>query len=110
VHPAQSIKTTTVKPSGTVSILAGESPGVHWAPGGEFFDRAMRLAKDDPMVALLRQAGYTIETDVADPDQTVVCYFPIHARPSGRAGRDAVREGEPRRRLAQRYWSTTPCR
>jgi len=35
----ESIKMTTVKPSGTVSILAGESPGVHWTPGGEYFLR-----------------------------------------------------------------------
>jgi len=100
-----SIKTTTVKPSGTVSILAGESPGVHWAPGGEFFNRAMRLAEDNALVPLLRQAGYTIETDVSDPDNTVVCYFPIHA-PAKRAEKDVtIFEKANLAVIAQRYWS-----
>ena len=45
----ESIKMTTVKPSGTVSILAGESPGVHWTVGGKYFNRAIRFANSDPM-------------------------------------------------------------
>lgn len=100
-----SIKTTTVKPSGTVSILAGESPGVHWAPGGQFFNRAMRLAKDNALVRLLRDAGYTVETDVADSDNTVVVYFPIHA-PAKRAESDvSIFEKANLAVVAQRYWS-----
>src|SRR5690606_7544248 len=53
----ESIKTTTVKPSGTVSILAGESPGAHWSPGGEFFKRRIVFAKDDPIVQRLQWSG-----------------------------------------------------
>src|SRR5690606_28499394 len=62
-----SIKTTTVKPSGTVSILAGESPGAHWAPGGEFFLRRIRVAKDDPMVRQLQNAGYPVARAAGEP-------------------------------------------
>jgi ribonucleoside-triphosphate reductase len=75
----ESIKTTTVKPSGTVSILAGESPGVHWAPGGEFFYRLVRFGKDDPIVAKYTEANYRIEPAVENPDTTVVIYFPIRS-------------------------------
>ena len=52
----ESIKTTTVKPSGTVSILAGESPGVHWASGGKHFLRAIRFSNTDPMLPLFKMA------------------------------------------------------
>lgn len=101
----ESIKTTTVKPSGTVSILAGESPGVHWAPGGEYFNRTIRFSKDEPMVTLFRQAGYRVEADVQNPDTTVVVYFPIHAK-AKRAERDvSLFEKANLAVVAQRYWS-----
>jgi hypothetical protein len=101
----ESIKTTTVKPSGTVSILAGESPGVHWAPGGEFFNRAVRFGKDDPMVELFRNAGYTVEQDAYNGDTTVVVYFPIHS--GARRSEDDVTlfEKAALAATAQRYWS-----
>src|SRR5690606_40354201 len=63
-----SIKKTTVKPSGAVSILAGESPGAHWAPGGEFFLRRIRFGKDDPMVR--RSEEHTSERQ---PRENRVC-------------------------------------
>jgi hypothetical protein len=101
----ESIKTTTVKPSGTVSILAGESPGVHWAPGGEYFNRAMRLAKDNALVPLIQQAGYVIETDVMDPTNTVVAYFPIHSQARRAEKAVTIFEKANLAVIAQRYWS-----
>jgi ribonucleoside-triphosphate reductase len=101
----ESIKTTTVKPSGTVSILAGESPGVHWAPGGEYFLRALRFSKDDAMVSLFIQAGYKVEIDVSNPETTVVVYFPIHSK-ALRSEKDvSLFEKANLAVLAQRYWS-----
>lgn len=101
----ESIKTTTVKPSGTVSILAGESPGVHWAPGGEFFDRAIRFSKDEPMVRLFEAAGYRIEADVKNTDTTVVVYFPIHSKARRAEGDVSLFEKANLAVVAQRYWS-----
>jgi len=101
----ESIKMTTVKPSGTVSILAGESPGVHWAPGGAYFNRAVRLAKDSSLVPLLQQAGYTVEPDVKDPDTTMVAYFPIHTDAKRAEGDVTVFEKANLAVVAQRYWS-----
>jgi hypothetical protein len=73
----ESIKTTTIKPSGTVSILAGESPGVHWTPGGKFFLRTIRFGNSDPMLPLFRMANYRVEPAHESPDTTSVVYFPI---------------------------------
>jgi hypothetical protein len=74
-----SIKMTTVKPSGTVSILAGESPGAHWSPGGKYFNRAIRFGNDDPMLALFKMANYTVEPASENPEHTSVVFFPIKA-------------------------------
>jgi adenosylcobalamin-dependent ribonucleoside-triphosphate reductase len=73
----ESIKTTTVKPSGTVSILAGESPGVHWPVGGKYFLRAIRFRNSDPMLPLFTMAQYRIEPASEDPDGTSVVFFPV---------------------------------
>lgn len=73
----ESIKTTSVKPSGTVSLLAGESPGCHWSPGARHYYRTMRFSVLDTLLPLLTEAGCHIEPDVTDPSGTVVVYFPI---------------------------------
>lgn len=100
-----SIKMTTVKPSGTVSILAGESPGVHWSPGGEYFERAIRFSANDPIITLFRAAGYRIEIDVSNPETTVVAFFPIHSL-ARRSEKDVTLfEKANLAVLAQRYWS-----
>jgi ribonucleoside-triphosphate reductase len=74
----ESIRVTTVKPSGSVSILSGATPGVHWAPGGNYFLRAIRFGETDPMLHLFRAAGYKIEKDLVSANTQVV-YFPVHS-------------------------------
>jgi adenosylcobalamin-dependent ribonucleoside-triphosphate reductase len=101
----ESIKTTTVKPSGTVSILAGESPGVHWTPGGKFFNRAIRFANSDPMLPLFKMANYRVEPASESPDTTSVVFFPIKSD-AERAERDVtIFEKMSLAAVAQRYWS-----
>jgi adenosylcobalamin-dependent ribonucleoside-triphosphate reductase len=73
----ESIKMTTVKPSGTVSILAGESPGVHWSVGGKHFLRAIRFANSDPMLPLFKMAQYRVEPASESPKTTSVVFFPV---------------------------------
>jgi ribonucleoside-triphosphate reductase (thioredoxin) len=101
----ESIKTTTVKPSGTVSILAGESPGVHWSPGGEYFNRAIRFSKDDPMVQKFQRSGYTVEDAQENPDTTVVVYFPIHSKAKRSEADVTLFEKAALAANAQRWWS-----
>lgn len=72
-----SIKLTTVKPSGTISLLNGSSAGrhAHYAP---YYIRRIRMQEKDPLVALLQDAGFHTEPDVASPNTTVV-EFPVMA-------------------------------
>lgn len=101
----ESIKVTTVKPSGTVSILAGESPGVHWSPGGEYFLRGIVFQKDDPMVLQFKAAGYKVEKSVYTPETSVYVQFPVHAT-AKRSEKDVtIFEKANLAVLAQRYWS-----
>ena len=101
----ESIKMTTVKPSGTVSILAGQSPGVHWTPGGKFFNRAIRFSNEDPMLPLFKMANYRVEPASESPDTTSVVFFPIESG-AKRAERDVtIFEKMSLAAVAQRYWS-----
>ena len=101
----ESIKTTTVKPSGTVSILAGESPGVHWTPGGKFFLRTVRFGNTDPMLPLFKMANYRVEAAQSDPENTSVVYFPIKSE-AVRSEKDvSIYEKMALAATAQRYWS-----
>ena len=72
----KSIKKTSVKPSGSVSLLANVSPGIHY-PKVRYGYRTMRLSKDSTLVPILEEANYRIENSVTDPQNTVVAYFPI---------------------------------
>lgn len=101
----ESIRTTTVKPSGTVSILAGVSPGVHWGPGGQYFNRAIRFRNEDPLVTLFRAAGYRVEPAAEDPIGTSVIFFPVRSG-ARRSEKDvSLREKAELAAMAQKYWS-----
>lgn len=101
----ESIKTTTVKPSGTVSLLSGESPGVHWAPGGEYHLRGVVFQKDDPMVDLFRQAGYTVQESAYTPETSVFIQFPIKSQAQRSEHDVTIFEKINLAAEAQKYWS-----
>ena len=101
----ESIKMTTVKPSGTVSILAGESPGVHWTVGGEYFNRAIRFANSDPMLPLFKLANYRVEPASESPDTTSVVFFPIKSNAKRSEKNVSIYEKMALAATAQRYWS-----
>jgi ribonucleoside-triphosphate reductase (thioredoxin) len=101
----ESIKMTTVKPSGTVSILAGESPGVHWTPGGKHFLRAIRFANSDPMLPLFKMAQYRVEPASESPDSTSVVFFPIKSNAVRSEKNVSIFEKMAIAATAQRYWS-----
>jgi ribonucleoside-triphosphate reductase (thioredoxin) len=56
----RSVKTTCIKPSGTVSLLAGSTPGMHF-PESRFYLRRVRLAATSNLVPVLRRAGINVE-------------------------------------------------
>lgn len=99
-----SIKTTSVKPSGTVSLLAGATPGVHWqhAP---YYIRRVRIPDHHPLSEMCRTAGYPVEPDRYSSGTTVVS-FPIHIQHAGRRRSDVgIREKVDLAAQMQRYWS-----
>lgn len=59
----ESIKLTTMKPSGTVSLMAGVTPGCHPALF-KYYIRRVRLASDNPLVEECRKAGYHVEPEM----------------------------------------------
>lgn len=74
-----SIKLTTTKPSGTLSLLAGVTPGAHTGIFQHFI-RRIRMASDSYLVQLCRESGYKIEFqrnfDGTNDTNTVVVEFP----------------------------------
>ncbi len=71
----RSIKMTSIKPSGTVSLLAGATPGGHF-PESRYYIRRMRIAQDSPLIPGLVRAGYPVEPDMVSAG-TMVVEFPV---------------------------------
>jgi adenosylcobalamin-dependent ribonucleoside-triphosphate reductase len=59
----KSIKLTTVKPSGTLSLLAGVTPGIHPAYA-QYYIRRVRMGSNDPLVNYCRDKGHKVQYDV----------------------------------------------
>jgi ribonucleotide reductase alpha subunit len=74
-----SIKITTVKPSGTLSLLAGVTSGAHPAYS-QYYIRRIRMASDSNLVDVCRANGYHVEYvrnfDGTEDHGTVVVSFP----------------------------------
>jgi adenosylcobalamin-dependent ribonucleoside-triphosphate reductase len=101
----RSIKTTSVKPSGTVSLLAGATPGMHW-PEARFYLRRVRIGATHDTVAPLRAAGYTVEPAAEDPTRKVVVTFPIDVGAGTRTLDDvSMWEQLALAALLQRHWA-----
>jgi adenosylcobalamin-dependent ribonucleoside-triphosphate reductase len=100
----ESVRVTTVKPSGSVSLLSGATPGVHWGPGGEFYLRAIRFGNTDPMMHLFKAAGYRIEDDLVSANTSVV-YFPVASGHKRSEKEVSLFEKIGLAATAQKYWS-----
>ena len=72
----RSIKTTSVKPSGTVSLLAGATPGLHY-PESRFYIRRVRLSNHSELLEPLEKAGYKLEPAFGSEDTTMVVEVPV---------------------------------
>ncbi len=101
----ESVKVTTVKPSGTVSLLFGVTPGAHWPKERGFYVRTVRDTKDSPVAQAMADAGYPVEPSVSDPETTVVISIPVEG-PDVRPERDvSVWEKASLAATCQRWWS-----
>jgi len=72
----KSVRMTSIKPSGTVSLLNGSTPGIHY-PEDEYYIRRIRFSKTSNLLDKLSAAGYYIEDDEYSPNTSVV-EFPVH--------------------------------
>ena len=72
----RSVRMTSIKPSGTVSLLNGSTPGIHF-PEDEYYIRRIRFSMGSTLIPPLREAGYKIEEDSYSPN-TYCVEFPVH--------------------------------
>lgn len=73
----ESIKLTTIKPSGTVSLLAGATPGVHF-PIFPRCIRRVRISKRTEIHKVLKKepnSSFILEDCVLDPENTAIISF-----------------------------------
>jgi len=75
-----SIKLTTIKPSGTLSLLPGVTPGGHPSPAGPCYIRRIRIATGSPLLKVCLDKGYHVEPqrnfDGSNDHTTMVVSFP----------------------------------
>ena len=75
-----SVKLTTVKPSGTLSLLPGVTPGCHPAYA-RYMIRRIRISSNHPLVQVCKDHGYDVEYqrnfDNTEDHSTVVVSFPF---------------------------------
>jgi len=76
----ESVKLTTVKPSGTLSLLPGVTSGCHPAYS-QYMIRRIRIAADHALVQVCREHGYPVEYqrhfDGSEDHSTMVVSFPF---------------------------------
>lgn len=106
----ESIKLTTVKPSGSLSLLAGTTSGVHPATSGQYFIRRIRMQAGSPLIEVCKNNGYFVEYqknfDGTDDKSTMVVEFPC-AYPDGTVSADDVTVFEQLEKVKfmQKNWS-----
>lgn len=71
----ESIRVSAIKPSGSISLLAGCTPGVHY-PFSRYAIRRVRIGETSPLVDVLKKAGVPHEKDMFS-DNTWVFEFVI---------------------------------
>lgn len=100
----ESIRVTTVKPSGTVAKLAGRTPGIGH-PNFHYTLRRVRVAANSSIVPILKAANIPSEPDVNDPMGTLVFAWPIEQGPAKPATEVSLWEQAMNLVMMQREWS-----
>jgi len=99
----ESIRKTVIKPSGSVSLLAGVSPGMHW-PIYNRYIRRIRVGEYTPIVDILTKAGIPYEADVASSN-TLIFEFPVQTG-ANRGQRDITMwQKGAMVQMLQRHWA-----
>jgi len=101
----ESIKNTSIKPSGTVSLVAAVTAGVHWPVNAGSHIRRVRYSVNDPLVKVLVDAGYPCEPMHGDPENTVVVTFVTESANIRGEREVSIWEKAELAVLAQRWWA-----
>ena len=100
----RSIKMSSCKPSGTVSLLAGATPGMHY-PESRFYIRRMRISNTSDLLEPLKNSGYKIEDCFGDKSSKVV-EIPVDAGAGIRTVSDlSMWEQLSLAAFLQKYWA-----
>ena len=104
-----SIKLTTIKPSGTMSLLPGVTPGCHPA-FSQYYTRRIRVAANSPLINVCISHGYHVEPQYnfdGTPDKnTFVVSFPCAYPPGTKlASQVSATEQLDMVRWLQKNWS-----
>jgi ribonucleoside-triphosphate reductase len=87
----ESVKLTTVKPSGTLSLLPGVTPGCHPAYA-KYMIRRIRISSNHSLVDVCRKHGYPVEYqqnfDGSEDRSTVVVSFPFAHKGEAKLAKD----------------------
>jgi ribonucleoside-diphosphate reductase alpha chain len=79
-------RSTTIKPSGTTSLVLGTSSGIH-AWHNDYYVRRIRIGKDEALYQYLKRAHpELLEDDLLNPKQGIICI--PQAAPEGSILRD----------------------
>lgn len=98
-----SIRVTTVKPSGTISQLAGVSSGMHF-PTFRYAIRRMRVGSASAICKVLKKAGIPHEKDLYSKNTTVF-EFPVYLGQTRKASSVSAWEQFSLLAMLQREWS-----
>ena len=66
----------SISVSGTVSLLVGATPGMHY-PESRFYIRRVRISKYSELIEPLKKAGYKVEPAFGSEDTTMVVEVPV---------------------------------
>jgi ribonucleoside-triphosphate reductase len=99
----KAVRVTTVKPSGTISQLAGVSSGMHF-PTFQYAIRRMRVGNDSAICTVLKNAGVPHEPDTYSANTTVF-EFPIDQGKTRKATDVSAWEQFSLLAMLQREWS-----
>lgn len=105
----ESIKLTTIKPSGTLSLLAGSTPGVHPAYS-KYYIRRIRMSSQDTLVGFCRSLGYHVEYainfDGTEDHNTAIVEFPCESGENAKIASeiDAIEQLELVKKM-QKIWA-----
>ncbi len=85
LHQNRPLLHTTVKPSGTISLLPNVSAGIHYSHS-EHYVRRIRINSNDPLAYALKDMGYKWHPEVGQTKEnctTIVIEFPMKS-PKGK--------------------------